>query len=97
MLESTAEKAKELRKWYKANLDLNRNAVSVTKRYEGCLQVKILDGTIPVEVKDKIYNRAMGYEDIRRDEYSGEILCGANDFVFVYDANGRAYWPSRRK
>ena len=96
MWKSTAEKAKELRDWYKTNLGLNRNAVSVTKRHEGCLQVKILDGTLSVEVKDKIYNRAMGYEDIRRDEYSGEILQGANDFVFVYGPDGRTYWPSKK-
>lgn len=96
MYKTTAEKAKELRDWYKANLGLNRNDVSVTKRHEGCINIEIKNPMLTVEIKDKIYHRAMNYQDIRRDEHSGEILCGANDFVFVYD-NGRTYWPSDKK
>lgn len=96
MFESTAEKAKKLRDWYKANLKLNRNDVSVKKMHEGCLRVEMKNPNLSIETKDKIYKKAKGYEDIRRDEYTGEILLGGNDYVFVYGPDGRTYWPSKK-
>jgi len=92
----TAEKAKMLRDWYKTNLKLNRNDVSVRKRHEGCLIVEMKNKDLSVEVQDKIYKKAKGYEDISRDERTGEILLGANDYVFVYGPDGHNYWPSKR-
>jgi hypothetical protein len=96
MWKPTAERAKELRAWYKENLGLNRNDVSVTKQHEGCLRIEMKNPDLSVETKDKIWKAAKGHEDIRRDEYTGEILQGANDFVFVYGPDGRTYWPSKK-
>lgn len=96
MYESTAEKAKKLRDWYKANLKLNRNDISVKKMHEGCLRIEMKNPNLSIETKDKIYKKAKGYEDIRRDEYTGEILLGANDYVFVYGPDGRTYRPSTK-
>lgn len=96
MYESTAEKAKKLRDWYKANLKLNRNDISVKKEHEGCLRIEMKNPNLSIETKDKIYKKAKSYEDISRDEYTGEILLGGNDYVFVYGPNGRTYWPSKK-
>lgn len=96
MYESTAEKAKKLRNWYKANLKLNRNDVSVKKMHEGCLRVEMKNPNLSTETKDRIYKAAKGYEDISRDENTGEILLGGNDYVFVYSSDGRIYWPSTK-
>lgn len=92
---STATKAKALRDWYKVNLGLNRNDISVTKRHEGCLHIEIKNPSLSTDVKDEVYHKAMEYYDVRRDEYTGEILLGGNDYVFVYDC-GKNYRPTNK-
>lgn len=96
MYESTVKKAKKLRDWYKANLKLTRNDVSVKKLHEGCLQIEMKNPNLPIETKDRIYKAAKGYEDISRDEHTGEILLGGNDYTFVYGPDGMIYWPSTK-
>lgn len=89
---STTEKAKKLREYYKSNLGLTRNDVSVTKRHEGCIGVE-MKKAFPKETMDKIYYKAKSFESVDYDEYTNEILAGGNEFVFVYTSEGYNYFP----
>ena len=76
---TTKEKAKALREQLKRVLGLTPRAVSVTMD-AGSLRVCIKDMMVNIEKVEKIAGQ---YESIRRDERSGEILCGGNTFVSV--------------
>jgi len=79
------EKAQELRKELKA-IGISNKDVSV--RVKPCTYSEVMDVKIKnldVDIR-KVQELAMKYEEINRDEFSGEILSGGNDFVFVdYD------------
>lgn len=79
------EKAKELRKELKA-LGISNKDVSV--RVSPCTYSEAMDVTIKnlsVDIR-KVEELALKYERIDRDERSGEILSGGNEFVEVkYD------------
>lgn len=76
------DKAKEIRKELK-NMGINARMVSVTTRdagYEERIDIKIKSPAVDIE---KVKAVALHFEEIDRDERTGEILAGGNTFVFV--------------
>jgi hypothetical protein len=66
-------------------------AVGITRRQVSCsmhnrsITAKIKDLSIDPEIVKQV---GYQFESYQRDQYSGEILCGGNTFVFVeYDRN----------
>lgn len=76
------EKAKEIRKSLKAQ-GITAQMVSVTTRdagYEERIDVKIKCADVDIRKVEEIAHQ---YQEIDRDERTGEILAGGNTFVFV--------------
>ena len=73
--------------------ELNTNIKNEIKSATGCkardISVRTSSSSIRVEIKSPFINIkdveevVNKYESISRDEYTGEILCGGNTFVFV--------------
>ena len=75
------QKAKALRKELKEKFNFSNRQVSITSDYSSInVHIKHLDAA---KKYDEIKTIAETYEKIYRDEASGEILSGGNDFVFV--------------
>lgn len=79
MFKTTKEIAQDLRKGLKEEYNLNRNKVRVAKRSESAIDVKLLT---EVENIEEIENFVQQFEDIDRDEVTGEILQAGNTFIF---------------
>lgn len=61
----------------------NSRQVSIRSKsctYSWSFDVKIHDINVPVRQVEDVVN---GFENIRYDQYTGEILSGGNDYVFV--------------
>jgi hypothetical protein len=79
---------------YKTKAELMQaalKAVGITRKQVSC---SMHNGSITAKIKDLTIDpetvKQVGYEfeSYQRDQYSGEILCGGNTFVFVeYDRN----------
>lgn len=79
MYVSAADKVREAIK----GLGYNSRQVSVRKDNGTSVEVRIKDVTVDFEAVDRAAHQ---FEKVDRCEYSGEILCGGNTFVFVqYD------------
>lgn len=86
MYMSDVEIAAAIRSSLKKTLGYTNRQVSVKARdYAIWVNVKVAGLAL-----QKIYDIAMKYYDVERDEITGEILSGGNTFVFVNDENGRA-------
>ena len=71
-------KGKELKKEITTKLGIKPSLISV--RYDGSYRIDIKDWAINKEAVEEI---AKTKQSIRRCEYTHEILCGGNTFVFV--------------
>ena len=82
------EKAKDIRIALKKKFGITSKQVSVKSRgcgYSDSIDVTVKDLSIPVMLED-IESIARKHESIDRDQYTGEILSGANTYVHVnYD------------
>lgn len=77
---STVEKAKEIRKELKLKFKGVKFSVR-TKKYSGGSSISVSWVDFPtVEAVEEITSK---YESVRYDEYTGEVLCGGNTFVFT--------------
>jgi len=91
--------AKKIREDLKA-IGYNSKKISVVTRgcgYSDSIRITIKDVTIPDKEIIKIADK---YESIRYDEYTGEILEGANLYIFVeydYDVMSDAAKPYMKK
>lgn len=82
MYKAVSVRAAEIRKKLKA-IGYNSRMVSVrSSSFSGGDDIVVRMKSVDVD-ETKVREIAKGYEDIRRDEYSDEILMGANSFVFV--------------
>ena len=91
---STKAIAAELRGVYKA-LGYNRNHVSVTAPSASSVRVTAKREDVDLALLDRV---ATQFEHVSYDECTGEVLCGANTYVFVCDVNGAsAAWDSLLK
>ena len=83
---SNAERSKAIRDRIKAELGYNSRQVGIRSSYCGYsdeTRVTVKDLSCDIDAIRKI---AESFESIRYDEYSGEILSGANTYIFVeYD------------
>jgi uncharacterized protein Veg len=83
-MQTTADKAKEIRSLIKKQFGFNGKQVSVKKSsggYESAIHVtaKTLDAAMVI---DQIAAAVEPFKEIYRDERSGEILGGGNTFIF---------------
>ena len=77
---NTVERAKEIRKELKIKFPGVKFSVR-TKKYSGGSSISISWVDFPtVEAVEEITSK---YESVRYDEYTGEVLCGGNTFVFT--------------
>lgn len=73
--------AKELRKGLKKDLGLNRNNVSVKVTGSDIVEVEVK--LVNAGDTEKIKEYAKQFEDVERDEITGEVLAGGNTFIRV--------------
>lgn len=85
MIMTDAAAASEIRSSLKKLLGYTNRQVSVVAR-DCAIWVKAKVAGLDLQ---KIYDIAMKYQIVDRDEKTGEILCGGNRFIFVDDENGK--------
>ena len=91
MFKSDADYAAEIRSSLKKLLGYTNRQVSVVAR-DCAIWVKAKVAGLDLQ---KVYDIAMKYQYVDRCEFTGEILCGGNTFVFVDDENGKAVRKAR--
>lgn len=79
-IKTTKDIAKDLRQGLKSELELNRNHVSVKTQGFETIEVEVKKEDIK---KETVKQYAKQFEDIDRDERTGEILAGGNTFIHV--------------
>ena len=79
-IKTTTEKAKEMRKEIKNQLGYTARQVSVKKTSYESICVTVKDYKVNFNEVEKIANQ---FEDVRYDEFTGEILLGGNTYIDV--------------
>lgn len=81
-----SERSKAIRERIKSKLGYSSRQVSIRSSdcgYSDCTRITVKDLSCDIDAVEKI---AKSFESIRYDEYSGEILSGANTYITVeYD------------
>lgn len=91
MIMTDAAAASEIRSSLKKLLGYTNRQVSVVAR-DCAIWVKAKVAGLDLQ---KVYDIAMKYQFVDRCEFTGEILCGGNTFVFVDDENGKSVRKAR--